>query len=176
MLRWNEGFSEEQSRLLGLPTTASGTSFCQNQQNQAPPWWRLRCSPLRMGWDTPDKSQACHKKKKVPQIPMLICPVETTGSMWKWVGVGMVIRSVISVIGAGWTKRRKSFTLIIASSSPRLLQNRFQLQVWFPFLEDQAEFMHRKCELDFGYGGKNFFFLIPYSLNMEIKLVLETNH
>lgn len=168
-LRSNQGYWDSQPLpLVRLSVKISRTKHHPDDGSGAHHW----------EWDGTHQTslRLVIKKKKVPQIPMLICPVETTGSMWKWVGVGMVIRSVISVIGAGWTKRRKSFTLIIASSFPRLLQNRFQLQVWFPFLEDQAEFMHRKCELDFGYGGKNFFFLIPYSLNMEIKLVLETNH
>lgn len=157
MLRWNEGFSEEQSRLLGLQplplvrlsVRISSTKHHPDDGSGAHHWERdgTHQTSLRL--------VIKKKKKKVPQIPLLTCRAETTGSIWKWLGVGMVIRSVISVIGAGWTKRRKSFTLIIASSFPRLLQNRFQLQVWFPFLEDQAEFMHRKCELDFGYGGKN---------------------
>lgn len=156
MLRWNEGFSEEQSRLLGLQplplvrlsVRISSTKHHPDDGSGAHHWERdgTHQTSLRL---------VIKRKKKVPQIPLLTCCAETTGSIWKWLGVGMVIRSVISVIGAGWTKRRKSFTLIIASSFPRLLQNRFQLQVWFPFLEDQAEFMHRKCELDFGYGGKN---------------------
>lgn len=156
MLRWNEGFSEEQSRLLGLQplplvrlsVRISSTKHHPDDGSGAHHWERdgTHQTSLRL---------VIKRKKKVPQIPLLTCRAETTISIWKWLGVGMVIRSVISVIGAGWTKRRKSFTLIIASSFPRLLQNRFQLQVWFPFLEDQAEFMHRKCELDFGYGGKN---------------------
>lgn len=70
-------------------------------------------------------------------------------------GVGMVMETVISVICLGCMRRKKSFTLIIAPSLLRLLQNRFQLQFGFHFLEDQAKLIQRtQYEMNLGDGGR----------------------
>lgn len=72
-------------------------------------------------------------------------------------------------------RRKKSFTLTAQS----LLQNRFQLQFWFHFLEDQGELMYKtQYEMDWGTEEDNI--LLPNSLRVSTwiltKPVLETDH
>lgn len=72
-------------------------------------------------------------------------------------------------------RSKKSFTLTAQS----LLQNRFQLQFWFRFLEDQGELMYKtQYEMDWGAEKDNV--LLPNSLRVSTwiltKPVLETDH
>lgn len=63
----------------------------------------------------------------------------------------MVIKSVICYLFR-LDEKEKSFTLTAQS----LLQNRFQLQLWFHFLEDHGELMYKtQYEIDWGMEKDN---------------------
>lgn len=87
-------------------------------------------------------------------IIIITCSLKLLDIAQSELRVETVIKSVISVICSDWM-RKKSFTIIIAQSLLRLLQNIFQLHFWFHFLEDQAELMHRtQYEMDLEDGRR----------------------
>lgn len=139
---------------IGIPTPASRTAI-KDQPHSAPPWWLIWSSPLRTQVrHTLQASGLSFSKTFSHKRPLLY--LLALWSYWvheylREVRGGMVIKSVMSAICLSWMRRKKPFTLVIAQSLPRLLQNRSQLQFGFHFLEDQAELMHRtQYEVDLG--------------------------
>lgn len=119
--------------------------------------WRRTSVVTTENW-----SGTCHfrfvifKKDIFPQMTIIIitCSLKLLDIAQSELRVETVIKSVISVICSDWM-RKKSFTIIIAQSLLRLLQNIFQLHFWFHFLEDQAELMHRtQYEMDLEDGRR----------------------
>lgn len=95
-----------------------------------------------------------------PEVTIIIitCSLKLLGLSQSEGRGGTVIKSVISAIGSGWVRRKKSFTLIAQSRLP----NRFQLQFWFHFLEDQGELMHKtQYEMDQRTEEDNVLLPIP---------------
>lgn len=78
---------------------------------------------------------------------------EATGYNSKW--VESRDGHQISHLSYLFRLKKKSFTVVIAQSLLRLPRNRFQLQFWFHFLEDQAELMRRTQDaMDLGDGRR----------------------
>lgn len=174
MLGLTKASTEEESKLGLQPlpqvqlSTWAAPSY--HQEGNTGIQWKLK-------WDVPYKFQACHKKKKkFPQITVITCPVKLLDVSGSEVGVGMVIRSVISEMCSGQRKRKKAFALLTAPRLLRLLQNGPQLQFPVHFWKtEQSSCTQLSVRWTLGMEKILFFCLISlksqegYELHLSLK-------